>query len=54
MYPERTLIIFKGWQIKTQIRRKWDLETLNQYTKVLAAIGQKHGPYLEGYAAFIK
>ena len=30
VYPERTLIIFKGWQIKTQIRRKWDLETLNQ------------------------
>ncbi len=54
VYPERTLIIFKGWQIKTQIRRPWDLETLNRYAKVLAALSEKEGPYLEGYAAMIK
>ncbi len=53
VYPERTLIIFKGWQIKTQIRRSWDLKTLNQYTKVLGAISQEQGPYLEGSAAMI-
>lgn len=54
IYPETTMVILKGWKIKTQIRREWDLETFKQYSKTMAAIGQKEGPYLEGSAALLK
>lgn len=54
VYPESTLIIFRGFKIKTQIRRAWDLETLIQYEKFMTALGEKEGPYLESVAALVK
>jgi hypothetical protein len=53
IYPEKTLML-KGWKIKAQIRRVWDIQTIEKYVKVMAVIGDKEGTYLEGYAAMMK
>ena len=46
--------MLKGWKIKAQIRRVWDIQTIEKYVKVMAVIGDKEGTYLEGYAAMMK
>lgn len=53
VFPETTLIVLKGWKIKTQIRRIWDLETLKSYNKIMHLVGEQEGPVLEGVAAQI-
>lgn len=50
IYPQITFGL-KGWQIKTQIRRNWDLSTFKKYLRIMALLGQNHETPLESYAA---
>ncbi len=54
VFSETTFLILKGWKIKTQIRRIWDLETLQEYSRVLHFVGKDTGPYLEGNGTTIE
>lgn len=54
VFSETTFFFLKGWKIKTQIRRIWDLETLQEYSRVLHFAGKDTGPYLEGKGATIE
>ncbi len=54
VFSETSFIILKGWKIKTQIRRVWDLETLQEYSRVLHFAGKDTGPFLEGNGTTIE
>ncbi len=54
VFSETTFLFLKGWKIKTQIRRIWNLETLQEHSKVLYFAGKDTGPDLEGNGATIE
>lgn len=49
----RTLIFLKGWNIETDIKKKWTLEELQEKTKNMFIIAEKTGVSLEGCGAFM-
>ncbi len=54
VFSETSFLFLKGWKIKTQIRRVWDLVTLQEFSRVLYFAGKDIGPYLEGNGATIE
>jgi hypothetical protein len=47
----RTLLIFKGWTIETQLKQHWSLEKLLKKTEEFYIIAKQCGASLEGSGA---
>lgn len=49
----RTLIFLKGWNIETDIKKKWTLVELQEKTKTMFLLAEQNGVSLEGCGAFM-
>ncbi len=50
----RTMIIFKGYEIRLSKRQPWTLQKLKEELERLGLIGRKYYCLIEGYGALVK
>lgn len=49
---KRTLLFFKGYEVKASINDYWNLKKLNEIIELLGLFSRKYNALIEGYGAF--